>query len=619
METIKLKNAYATEGLKYIPETGCLRQGYENRFGVYQGSDAVFADMRLVQNMLYREMDNRDVMFFISGRNISVHRESNLDSPELNFPCGVIHQIDDPGEFSSSSLYPGFSWTEGGNLLYTSPRYIGKCIFGKVISTETVEIYDSEGRNLLLQGIATGDILYNFDTGATATITNVVDGNATKDKIEYSAGWSDAGTIGAGDYWLVFKDSQFDFGTASEERQFFDQPTARNWSHTIINFYGTYYVLNGNYLATLNSDETTFDNDAVAFPGYFQGVDMAYNQDKILIGGDILGRGMLLLWTEGLGPDSFLSTISMNKTISSVKTYGSGWLVYSGDKIYYTDGYTLQKITEIPDNVDSTVGISPNGMYIQNETIYIGKRGYYNRNKTGVHIYDIENNSWAFSRYTDYNGMEQGYNTSAGCVMSSYNSIFTSAKIGSDYTVDELKIYDTRLSEAIFYVKSDKMMLNNVDINLGIGMGEYYDYVNNSKIIVAIGDCDRPLFSNGSVEDDALSKSVFEYVEWNGSRVEKGNLIKFVYGKNGGEIAFVESVNGKEVTLDRDLTNNIDGIDRFIIMPFKKMGEKDMTDRDIKNPFHFNKGMQMSGDFFIYIHIQNDGLIPLEIKNVFYG
>ena len=104
-----------------------------------------------------------------------------------------------------------------------------------------------------------------------------------------------------------------------------------------------FYVLNGNKLGRLEADESTWDEDYKLFPSGYESLSFDTNSGKMLFSAkNDVGKSILLLW-DGFS-DGFNNILDLDGDVYSVKSYKSGWIYILRGVIYYTDGFSIQKI-----------------------------------------------------------------------------------------------------------------------------------------------------------------------------------------------------------------------------------------------------------------------------------
>lgn len=253
------------------------------------------------------------------------------------------------------------------------------------------KIVDGDGRNLQTLGAA-GNKVQNLTTGAIYNITSITDENATKDAINFTAQTGKA--ISPGDEFFIYVYNKITLQSSGSNRRQIKQ------------FGDIFYVLNGNKLGRLEADESTWDEDYKLFPSGYESLSFDTNSGKLLFSAkNDVGKSILLLW-DGFS-DGFNNILDLDGYVYSVKSYKSGWIYILRGVIYYTDGFSIQKLSAYADTVkigQSGVNLmSPgtfNGIVIFNDLIYFINQ-YYNSNYDGMRVdygvfcFDL-NSGWSF-------------------------------------------------------------------------------------------------------------------------------------------------------------------------------------------------------------------------------
>jgi hypothetical protein len=342
-----------------------------------------------------------------------------------------------------------------------------------------------------------------------------------------------------------------------------------------------------------------------------------------------------MLW-DGATQDTYSNILPVPDTVYSVQAYESGWIVFAGSSLYWTDGYSLKKLNngEIPDsNGDYKTINGPYSMLVDGDTVYINTGvTYYTRAKKGLWIYDINNSHWTLAPFEDKNGKKIFYGVNVGSVLKipnnslNYNLIFVSySDEESDY---HLATFNRRASginkgmALLSFNASRSMQIKEIELVLGQAMGAYNTATPNFKAIVAIADGNRLFWEYGLIKTTATA---YDTITVDGTatdynRAEVGDMIFMVQGGASGEYAFITDISGAgtatEVwTLDRNLTAYPETNDYFNIFPLKKMGEHTVNSDTFKNPYIFNKAREVDGDFYVMIII--DGTAgDIDIRNL---
>lgn len=280
--------------------------------------------------------------------------------------------------------------TKDGNLLYSTKQYIGYGLRGTVkAGSSNTQIVDNDGRDFSTLGFAISDKITNLDTGTEYVITGFSNVNATNDGIDFA----DGGTANtANDTFIIWDDAKFDLDNGSIYPHFKTQELMADFVRQIRWFNDKYYCLNGNYLAELDVDESTFDEVATRLPYMTQAKCFDVNNNRMLIGGGIQGKGRVMLW-DGWQANTYLSILELDKPPSCIIAYENGFIVVSGMSIYYTDGYNIQLLNKFLDY--STISNHPlvdyNGaLTYEDEVLFNFDGSFANRNRGGVYAYNIE-------------------------------------------------------------------------------------------------------------------------------------------------------------------------------------------------------------------------------------
>lgn len=614
-QPIKPGGAYWLVGLEpqTIGNRNQLRQNWQVNFELNIDSHAGLANLAIIRDVCSKTEGLNDVFYAIGNQYISRH---NALTPSSVAMGNIIHTIDDDGS-NNYCAYPGLINTETGNMLYTSEKNLNIAYYGfHNGSTETTKIIDSAGRDL---SSLNGKVVRNLQDNSTATITSVSTTNATNDTLNFSGGFSAGDGIGDGHEWVVFVDKYKTLDTDKKYPQFGGQDSYIYWSRQIVNLGGDYFIGHGNYLAKLSNDETTFDEDFTKLTSFMQFNCMDIVGSNILIGGETLGKGSLLLW-DGVTPNKYSSIINTINPVYSVKEYRGGAIILSGAALYWTDGYSVKHLSNMPGvDVDYKITAGHSSMLIEGNNVFINCGiGGYTQSKKGIWIYDILNNSWTFSPYESAVGKKLMYGDTAGGVFlvnrTGYNGLLVSYQYDSVHnTIASIYRHGTNdFSIAIFSYTAPKFTtIHYAELILGQTMATVAATVPSAIITMAISDGKKPFWMYGQVKTTASNENEIpiDGSQTSYNRATIGDLIMMLDGICAGEYAFISSIanagTANEVwTLDRDLTAKVEENDDIQIISCHKLGEHTISDY-VTQPLMFADGCIVNGDFYVIIIIKN--------------
>ena len=480
---------------------------------------------------------------------------------------GEIHQAEYNTGYNSSQGISGVKnadviITKNNTLLYTNSTRLGLGYYRKATGGSATTLIDT-ATNFDTLGCGTSDWnkeIFDFQLGNSGekfVITSITTTTNTNDTLNFTAG---TGTPATDDEFMVFVDDKFDFAVNRNTRHqhFYGQRKPENWKRQIELFGDDYFIGNGNYLASLNVDESTFSATAKQLPEMTQFQCMKVNNDKILVGGEYRNnKGKLLLW-DGWN-DGWLSILDTVNIPISIVAYQSGWIVaFSDGSIYYTDGYILKSLTNILDTEIEIGYTYPadnfNSMILFQDRLFIGVYASASgcRQRNGIHIYDIKQDIWSYTPIkTKYD-----YNNEVGAVQSLYSISFQS---GANH---DWQIY-YGFVDCVGYITQGAspneevwlkiqlpyaQKISQIGLNLGYKYWKtdsIFDKDHTTDVNVSIGDGRKPVSGYIQVKDTStVSKLIPSSSSYRGY-VEKDNEIEIIgnYHENAGEYTFVTSVD----------------------------------------------------------------------------
>jgi len=423
---------------------------------------------------------------------------------------GRIHELANSGSGTdqiADSNSAGIVTTENENILYTSANHLGlgyKLTANSATSTSMT--VSSPAFDFTAKGISTSagsNKVFNLDSGEEYTITSISGGS--NDTINFAA---PSTTPQAGDEFIVFADDKFKFNTElTVGQQFGNQDVSSNWQRQVILWEGSYYALNGNYLAKLDNDESTFSDTDQQFTVNMQGRCMATNGSWMLIGGEIRSNGQLLLWDGSLG--GWNNKVELSKPVDAIAPFKSGFLVLAGGKLYFTNGYTLELYAQIPDTINSDeTNTGFDGMKVINDVVYVSSSdSNRDRFRSGIYAHDGR----GFTYIPLSVGSERAYLGTGGALAFIDDRIFYSNKVDDttgSVSINRLSDSGTKNWNFIYYVdlQSDiGRQVSRIGLNLVPKMTELDQGAGNVDITVNIGDGSIPIWRQGQVKSGSSS------------------------------------------------------------------------------------------------------------------
>ena len=483
-------------------------------------------------------MGNSGLMFDFS----SLQASDNL---------GEIHDIDSAGSGVNqvvSTDYPDITTSTNNNILYTSAGHLGRgTIYTATGGSTTTIVVAGEDFSAQTPPPVDGDRLYNvtkkeeytIDTGGVGTTTlTLVTGTACE----------------ADDVFILFDDNFQKFNVSQAvNQQFTGQPAPASWIRQIKLLEDSYYVLNGNWLSSLNVDESTWSEETKQLPKQYQSTCFDVNKSNVLVGASYQGQGKLLLWDAY--SDGWLSNIDIDMPPDSIRAYGSGWIVMAHNKMFYTDGYQISIMTSVPDMDDfrKLFNTHYNGVEIIGKDIIISADpDLQNRAKTGVWIYNIEN-GWSYTPFDNDNGYT--YTGSVGALGKIYSwgtpNLYASVndvRGTNNFLIDNVYQGAGTKYSAMFYVKlPQKMRVNTIELNLSPTYNDYSKAASTVDVSVSYGDGRDSLWNYANVKTGSSASSIIN-ASGDSHPATVGQEVLMLEGNTGGEKTWITAITGAATT-----------------------------------------------------------------------
>jgi len=551
---------------------------------------------------------------------------------------GLIHDatLTGPGSASIYWSVDDIMTTSEVNVLYTRGYYCGYGIRGQCSGTSTTTIQDEDGRNFETLGLGTdawNNKVYNISTGEEHTITSITDGSATKDVLNFTAGSS---TNTANDYFIAFSDigqynagNYWDFFATTVYPHFKGQEAINNFKRQIKLFNNKYLIGNGNYLASVGIENTTtnvaeWDDNYKELPANTQFQCMGVNQGRLLVGGETYDKGKLMLW-DGYS-DGWLSIIELPYPPKSIQAYGSGWVYFYNSTLYYTDGYTIQKLSTIPDRNNYATGTSTrmNGIVvIDNRVHIIVNSSTFKRDKQGVWVYEI-NKGWNYHPITNGVG-EDYYNVNNYCLSqigSQVIGLTTNGSATNSYSIFLWYGSGSETNEVIYKLNLDgKRNIKRIGLKVSFANKDYASSTTDScDITVSVGNNKKAFWKQFQ---SATSSTTTSLINAQGAsvprRADVGDMLISLEGDTGGERIFVTAITNAGTTSETyavspALSKAPVVNTRFNIVNLQKVDKKTINLYDIpENIFYDITGLYTDN---FYVSVLTEGTNDIQIEQI---
>lgn len=515
-----------------------------------------FSDLKIITGMesidsgYYYMINNSGSLFFVNRH-------------------GVGMKIASPNSHAYSDILALGSAVDS-KILFTSSNYVGRIHRGEATGGSTTTLVDT-GVDFTTIGLVAGDEVYNTKDNVLATI--------------------DAGGIAANTLTITFSPLGGSF-SSGEDYAIVDldwnnlSASGTSIGRQIIEFDEDFYILDGDYLAMVSS-AGVFSGQHKKLESGWIGKTGASNGDTIAIGCNKNYKGKIFFWDKY--SNGWNKKIILDNKISSIVAYKNGYIFFSGNALWWTDGYTIRILSELTGIRElNNVSINPRGMAVIGNTIIInGGYGDYNITKKGIWIYDIIKNEWTYSPYEPKTGEEKsGYGTYSGIVyFDSYlNYIFYSfenSEYGwtNQYILSRLylKSSSTRgtiITNPICLGKNAR--IKKIEVNLVQDLTDTFSDTTYLKTLTCkLSDCTRPLWRTRQASADGTVKNKIKCTGFD--NVKENDEILIMDGWNGCLRRRITNIadggtGNEEWTLDSDLTNLIKQYTTINVMPFQVYG-----------------------------------------------
>jgi hypothetical protein len=535
-------------------------------------------------------------------------------NPFVTTASGLIYTT----QVAPAAYFPGVITMKSGNILFVNGGYAGIGYYGTATGGSATTLVDTtRDFDALGFGTTTGrNKIYNLTKGEARTITV-----ALNDTLTFSSGT----TYAASDKYVAFYEDKFTFTSTAH---YSGQQAQNEFRRQILSFNDAYYILNGNWLAKLNSDEITFDQYHKQLPSRTQAWCQAFNQDRIVVGCEYQGRGRLLLW-DGYA-SGWVSIIETPKPINAIYQYGSSFVFVMGNSLYVTDGYSYQLLSSIPGAKKSyNVSTIFSGLTVVNDDIYLGGiTRDNNRVKGGVYSYNVED-GWAYISNSvsstvktyDYLAYSIFYSAETLNQITSTSSIIMSSSLDTSYNINKIDNERADRRSIMLYVKlPQKMNIGVVELNIGSEMSVTNSTSVTKNIYLNYSDCKHDIFSTVDASTGGTTSSFPTNNYTNNKSV--GDLMLFLNGSASGERSYITSIDNpltsSEVINYSPVTSIApDSGSDVQIIGVKSAGVKSIDDNNIPGEINFTIPSFYSDKLLLEIYIDGNSAIEINSINIY--
>jgi len=531
---------------------------------------------------------------------------------------GLLHSIPSSGD-TSYAYHSSVVRMNSGNFVYSTCNGMGIGYYGLAESTSgTTKIVDTAGRNWATLGVVVGESTHNkvtnLDTGAEYTVTSITTTSTTNDTLNFSA--SGVLTNDHNDPFIVWIDDKLDLGTSY---------TAGSVQYRKIEQYGDDYLMTfNNYIAQLASDEATADEEYKQLPVNSTALYLSVNGSKMLVASELEGRGQLLLW-DGYS-DGWNNILNIDGIAYTLEPYKNGWLYMVNSTLFFTDGWSIQKVSDYPDKsyASSSLDLTPsfNGMVVYNNQILIANSvNNFCRNYFSLVVFNFDYGWFGFPNMSAGSSSRLGYGNGE-TVFSEIISSNTATLVGSSGNLTQ---YSSNPEYATAYLNRSLIHLialdkptqiKEISLNISHNLKEILDTNHVSDdvtITVNVGDAHKGIFSRAQVKAGSTASTInIAGNTW--KYMEVGNEIQFFRNSasettaTDGERSYITAITNQGTsseawTISPALSGAPTENTNIKIINVRKSDTKTVSIDDLNEPVRFNVDGFYSNKIFVEVVI----------------
>lgn len=511
----------------------------------------------------------------------------------------------------------GMIWGDDGYLYYVGDRYLGRAQpYALNYQTGTISVTNGSA------SVTGSGTLWTSDNTNTRRIKIL--------GVWYTATWVSstsltlnttyAGTTASGVAYELFSNWDDDFQDLGGNLSTGLIPY--EWA-TPFNFEGDLLVPFKNSLCRLNSDGSWNDEDTPAFdlPDSMLIRCGAGGANKILLGAEIYksSRSYLVLW-DNISIRSIAPWIPLKSKVQAIKPYNGGWIVVTQREILFTDGYSIQTISEgiDPRLGENSFSLTPYGLQVVGDGAVIANQiGGYTRKRSGIYIFSLKDGSYQYLA-------SLGTHTYNATPYAVFLDTAQKLNLSLETTLPAKKhltlIKESTPSSATFItnplaVTGNKKYAEGVKLDLAaLEGGETI----TADVTVKLAATNRRLWGIQKAKIAGVSTTA---ITVNGTLlgdVNVGDEITIMEGANAGLVRHITAITGEgtstEVwTLDEAITSNIEQDAYISLSPFRKVAKKTVTTATELRDMYFDVKNKYKGKEFLVKVVFSNLSVPIEI------
>jgi len=514
----------------------------------------------------------------------------------------------------------GLITDQKGRLIYAGTRYVGMYDGGIDYATGTITATNGStaivGSGTTFAAGMVGQVI-KIGTSSEALFYKIATfTNATSIAITENY----AGVTGAGKNLRVFTkwtDQKWDLGADFSNLK-------------PLELYEDYILIPvANNLALISTTDDSLNVAAFTLPTGFTIEGTKSGENGLLIGAnDKRKKGYVILW-DCLADRSIAPWIPLEDTLKSIVKVSQGWIVIGTQKIYLTNGYSIQVLKEnFPDDSISRNYIYPltfNGATVIGNTLFIANAvGTRSRSRKGIYAIDIPTVLMEFITvasgevYGETNFEIPALYASLGSEDSQFRLLYSSVSEAS--AIDSGQISEVSDIETSFnpqwFITQPFGASGNDKVFESIILSMQYDFsanaiaLFNEDLTITVKACsaEKSFFQYGTHATGGSGNDNEIYLNLGDGTlepfVEVGDEITILNGVNAGQIRHVLTVandtNNLVITVDADFDNTPEVGSEVSIIPLKKIATLTVShDRGLKNRFFVDVKNRLKGRKFL--------------------
>jgi len=389
---------------------------------------------------------------------------------------------------------------------------------------------------------------------------------------------------------------------------------------------------NSSTVSLLNVTDDSFSKASFTLPQGFVVRALKSGQNGILIGANFRNEGVLILW-DAHSNRSIAPWIWTKGKINGIAKYKGAWIVSTGDEFLVTNGYSISRTYPSPDSDINDYEFGPwypSGMTTTgNYLLVAGKEHTVTRRRRGLYVLDLRTGLWEFATVPDgatFNTLMTAlFVSSLRRFYLSYDYTVAVVRNGIGRLLNDVPEFSHYISPVFGRRNNYKKTAEAIILDYTFSFSNQANALPYQEISVKLYDGSRQLWGYGQAKVGSTNRDelVVHGALLTAGHAEIGDEVTILEGLNAGETRHIIAIANPGTvtetwTMDSEFSELTEINMFFNIMPFKKIGVKTITVREIKdNRLYFPIKKSIVGrNFWVKVSQEGTTITAMRLDNI---